>query len=99
MISLFTKHKLGAIIMDYFGVSREQSSHDKGPPPSNNKSATKSVYRITIRGKLPSDISSRISALHAMAIQKRLEAESTSDLQQAVNPATPDEQPFTQLRE
>ena len=58
---------------------------------------SKSGYRVTVRGALPADLTQRISALHALAIRNRLEAQVR---QKAIHPSTPvDEQSFTQLRE
>ncbi len=69
-------------------------------PNSGRPVKSRSAYQVTLRGRLPQDISHRISLAHATAILKRLEAESSLPSQQSIHPATPVvEQLFTQLRE
>ena len=61
---------------------------------------SRSAYQVTLRGRLPQDISHRISLAHATAILKRLEVESALLGQHSIQPAMPvAEQLFTQLRE
>jgi len=61
---------------------------------------TGSVYHVTVRGGLPIHLSALVSAIHATAILKRLEADCSSLRQRSFQPATSVMKPlFTQLRE